>query len=128
MEEKMSDQGFNDAQNVYQRAAEARFPGYKGPVYGEYTPGKEVLELPRRTQVGFDDGTSYWLDVPARSLIGGDMIQIIERVGSHKVGNRKGFHRVTFVGMTMNPEYFDRKDAIPHKFGTFVELIRKARD
>lgn len=131
MEEKMSDQGFNDAQNKFQRAAEARWPGYKGVVYGEFTPGKESVELPRRTQVAFEDGTAYWLDVPEGSIIPGDMVAVLERdeVPLNKVKKAdRAKVTVRHTGMTMSGEYFERKDAIPHKFGTFVELIRKARD
>lgn len=73
----------------------------------------------RRTQIAFVDGTAYWLDVPAGSIIPGDMVSIAER---------GDLREVRHTGMTLPGEYFEKKDAIPHKFGTFVELIRKARD
>jgi hypothetical protein len=112
----MSEQSFNDAKNTVERATERKFPGYTGLNWGEFTPGKEHLEMPDRTQIGFSDGSTYWLDVPHNSIIGGDQVMIVERERPLIV---------TSSGMTMPHEYFDTKDAIPHRFGTFVQLIRK---
>jgi len=117
MEEEMSDQNFNDAFNAAERAAEAKFPGYKGPRWGEFTPGKETCVMPWRTQVGFSDGSVYWLDVPHASVLGGDQVMIVERERPLTA---------TSSGLTLPHEYFETKDAIPHRFGTFVQLIRKA--
>jgi len=125
---------FDDVRNFHERAAEAKFPGYKGPVWGQFTPRSEAIELPRRTQVAFMDGTAYWLDIPEGSVIPGDMIAIAERGiplrGVTSPRRKDDLPKVTVkhTGMTLPGEYFERKDAIPHKFGTFVELIRKARD
>jgi hypothetical protein len=113
----MSEQDFNDAFNAAERAAEAKFPGYKGPTWGKFTQGKEALVLPYRTQVGFSDGSVYWLDVPHASILGGDQVMIAERERPLTA---------TSSGLTMPPEYFETKNAIPHRFGTFVQLIRKA--
>ena len=113
----MSEQSFNDAKNVTERAAEAKFPGYNGPTWGQFTPGKETLEMPDRTQVGFSDGSVYWLDVPHDSILGSDQVMLVERERPLTV---------TSSGLTMPHEYFETKDAIPHRFGTFVQLIRKA--
>lgn len=113
----MSEQSFNDAFNAAERAAEGKFPGYKGPTWGQFTPGKECLVMPHRTQVGFSDGTVYWLDVKQDSILVADQIIIVERERPLTV---------TFTGLTMKHEYFETKDAIPHRFGTFIQLIRKA--
>ena len=114
MDEKMSN--YDDVRNAIERGAEARFPGYKGPTWGQFTPGKECIVLPQRTQVAFGSRV-YWLDVPAGAIQSGDEVVVLER-GT--------FETVTQVGMTMKGDYFETKDVIPHRFGTFVELKRKA--
>lgn len=115
----MSNESFNEAQNKFERAAEARYPGYKGPVYGEVTPGKEVAQLPLRTQIGFDDDTVHWLDVPAGSVLVGDRLCTME--------NCK-FRTVTSVGMSLSGDFFDENSrnhlTIPYRVGTFLTLTR----
>lgn len=115
----MSDQSFNDAANKFERMAEERFPGYKGPVYGQFTVGKEVAQLPQRTQIGFDDDTVHWLDVPAGSVLVGDRVCTME--------NCK-FRTVTSVGMTLGGDFFDENSrmhlTVPYRIGTFLTLTR----
>jgi len=121
---------YDDVRNRIEGDAEEKFPGYVGVVWGQYTPGKEVAELPRRTQVAFEDGAAYWLDVPPGAVLSGDMIAIMER-GIELRGIKKDDRpkvTVAHVGMTMPGEYFERKDAVPHKLGTFVELHRKVEN
>lgn len=113
MEETMSN--FDDVRNKCERAAEQRFPGYKGPRWGEVTERGKTNERPDRTQVSFEDGTVYWLDVPASSILPGDMVAIAE---SEKL------RKVRFAGITLDGDYFITKNPIPHRFGTFVELHR----
>jgi hypothetical protein len=115
----MSDQSFNDAQNKFVRMAEERYPGYKGPVYGQFTPGKDTVQLPSRTQIGFDDGTVYWLDVPAGSVLVGDRVCTMENCR---------FLTVTSVGMTLSGDMFDENSrnhlTVPYRVGTFLTLTR----
>lgn len=106
----------DDLRNKAERETEKAFPGYKGPVWGEYTPGCATPLSPQRTQVSFEEDT-YWLDVPPGSVCVGDMIAIAERGDWQRVGH---------VGVTLNSSYFESDGAVPHKLGTFVQLIRKA--
>ena len=86
------------------------------------------MEFPRRTQVKFEDGKAYWLDVPEGYVIPGDMVATVERGIELRRVKKEDRPKVTVrhTGMTMPGEYFEQKDSIRHRFGTFVELIRKA--
>lgn len=115
----MSD--YDEIRNKIERQAEARFPGYKGLVWGQVTEASNKIVFPDRTQITFTDGTSYWLDVPAGSVTSGDRVTIIESLVTRIVSN---------TGMTLGGDCFDPdyrgKVTIPHRIGTFVELHRKA--
>jgi hypothetical protein len=127
MEETMSN--FDDVRNKIERECEERYPGYKGPIWGQVTPRSEAIELPQRTQIAFEDGKVYWLDVPAGSIVSGDMVAVMERDDEPLRKIKKADRAkvtVAQTGMTLSGEYFETKNAIPHRLGTFVELIRKA--
>jgi hypothetical protein len=112
------DMTFLELRNADERAAEAKFPGYSGPRWGEFTEGKPGLDEYRwRTQVAFADGSAYWLEVPEGSVLVGDKIVVAERMATLQVVR---------VGVTLPKEYFEGKNPVPHKFATLLDLHRSA--
>lgn len=95
------------------------FPGYKGVHWGEFTEGKPYSNtFDFRTQVHFNDGTAYWLDVVEGSVLVGDQIEIVER---------PTMLQVKTVGTTLRREYFEGENPVKARFGTLVDLYRLSK-
>lgn len=137
---------FDELRNRCEREAEAKYPGsdstpgYKGPRYGEWTPGAPghdnatdplpPLRIPLvkddptyRTQLVLSDGKygvkTYWVDAPlamsenakVSSILVGDVIELIE------VPRSLGVLQVCL----MLPE---DKICVPHKLGTLLTHLQ----
>ena len=136
---------FDELRNCIEREIEKKYPGdvntpgYKGPHYGEWTPGAPGHDSaagplpPLRIPLVHNDGTvrtqlvlktndneqgTYWVDAPLAmsetgkvcSVLPGDIIELFE--APHRMG-------VTQVCLTL-PE----KDiCVPHKTGTLLTFI-----
>jgi hypothetical protein len=64
----------------------------------------------------FEDGSVYWLKVFPGSVLPGDTVAIAECSEPRKV---------RFASMTLPDEYFEGRNPVPHRFGTFIELARR---
>jgi hypothetical protein len=138
---------FDALRNRIEREVEEKYPGdgnnpgYKGPHYGEWTPGapghdstagplpplrKALVQDDRsyRTQLVLTDGNeekTYWVDAPlamsettkVSSILVGDVIELME------VPHKMGVKQVCLV----LPE---EKICVPHKLGTLLTHIHLA--